>query len=529
MLNKHKILYLEHEKERDMIAKNLEKNLEVRVTLLPPEEDKFNKSNYIQQIKAALAKDNFDLVLTDAYFLAKNKKHPEHGDGTNCIKEIVETVQQIYPSLKIVVYTHYRDDLFKDCKELDIYDIWNKASTPPHYLKWRVERTLKEPWNIIPGQVLVNTIKKYLAPKQKDAWEVHLLEMLENYSPQLTAHQNVDDMAKELRDISINIDLPPTIFKSMTSSFLKQDIMALIISPKAWGHAKHVLNVYWLGYYILNSKILDEEVNAKRIIECLSLSETEKKESRKLINRSWILASLFHDFGLIGEKLDVLVDNTNKILKEYSWGNEEKNQVKLSLSHNINERKELLTKHFEELKANVGSKFVHKINQAWKDSVNHGILSAITLLDKYRNTEKKSITCAAIACALHKIKFDEEKRLKYTEQPLACLLRFCDEIQTWERETGLESIKNKIWLQSIALAEISEPDEDSLYFRIEYIPRKDLAHSDSKNRLTHEALQDVLDSHTIPSLKALDWSDSGIKLAVDFKFRGETIGDWSTS
>jgi len=185
MLNKHKILYLEHEKERNMIAKNLEKNLEVKVTLLPPEEDKFNKNNYIQQIKAALAKDNFDLVLTDAYFLAKNKKHPEHGDGTNCIKEIVETVQQIYPSLKIVVYTHYRDDLFKDCKELDIYDIWNKASTPPHYLKLRVERTLKEPWNIIPGQVLVNTIKKYLAPKKKDAWEPHLLEMIENYSPQL--------------------------------------------------------------------------------------------------------------------------------------------------------------------------------------------------------------------------------------------------------------------------------------------------------------------------------------------------------
>lgn len=87
MLNKHKILYLEHEKERDMIAKNLEKNLEVKVTLLPPKEDKFNKNNYIQQIKAALAKDNFDLVLTDAYFLAKNKKHPEHGDGTNCITE----------------------------------------------------------------------------------------------------------------------------------------------------------------------------------------------------------------------------------------------------------------------------------------------------------------------------------------------------------------------------------------------------------------------------------------------------------
>ena len=528
MLNKHKILYLEHEKERDMIAKNLEKNLEVKVTLLPPKEDKFNKNNYIHQIKAALAKDNFDLVLTDAYFLAKNKKHPEHGDGTNCIKEIVETVQQIYPSLKIVVYTHYRDDLFKDCKELDIYDIWNKASTPPHYLKLRVERTLKEPWNIIPGQVLVNTIKKYLVPKKKDAWEPHLLEMIENYSPQLTAHQNINDMAKELRDISKNLDLPPAIFKIMTSSFLKQDIMALVSSPKAWGHAKHVLNVYWLGYYILNSKILDKEVNAKRIIDFLRLSEKEKKESRKLINRSWILASLFHDFGLLGEKLDVLVDNTNKILKEYPWGSKE---VNLIPSHNINERKKLLAKHLVNLGGEAGGgEYAIKIEQAWKDSLNHGILSAITLLDKYRDPKiKKSITCAAIACALHKIKFDEEKRLKYTEQPLACLLRFCDEIQTWERETGLESIKDKIWLQSIALAKISEPDEDSLHFRIEYIPRKDLSYGDSKNRLTHEALQDALDDYTIPSLKALDWTDSGIELTVDFKFRGETIGDWSTS
>ena len=527
MLNKHKILYLEHEKERNMIAKNLEKNLEVKVTLLPPEEDKFNKNNYIQQIKAALAKDNFDLVLTDAYFLAKNKKHPEHGDGTNCIKEIVETVQQIYPSLKIVVYTHYRDDLFKDCKELDIYDIWNKASTPPHYLKLRVERTLKEPWNIIPGQVLVNTIKKYLAPKKKDAWEPHLLEMIENYSPQLTAHQNINDMAKELRDISKNLDLPPAIFKIMTSSFLKQDIMALVSSPKAWGHAKHVLNVYWLGYYILNSKILDKEVNAKRIIDFLRLSEKEKKESRKLINRSWILASLFHDFGLLGEKLDVLVDNTNKILKEYPWGSKE---VNLIPSHNINERKKLLAEHLVNLEGDAGGEYAIKIEQAWKDSLNHGILSAITLLDKYRDPKiKKSITCAAIACALHKIKFDEEKRLKYTEQPLACLLRFCDEIQTWERETGLESIKDKIWLQSIALAKISEPDENSLHFRIEHIPRKDLSYGDSKNRLTHEALQDALDDYTIPSLKALDWTDSGIELTVDFKFRGETIGDWSTS
>ena len=529
MLNKHKILYLEHEKERNMIAKNLEKNLEVKVTLLPPEEDKFNKNNYIQQIKAALAKDNFDLVLTDAYFLAKNKKHPEHGDGTNCIKEIVETVQQIYPSSKIVVYTHYRDNLFENCKGLDIYDIWNKASTPPHYLKWRVERTLKEPWNIIPGQVLVNTIKKYLVPKQKDTWETHLLEMLENYSPQLTAHQNIDAMATELRNISKNLDLPTTIFKDMTNSFLKQDIMSLISNPKAWGHAKHVLNVYWLGYYILNSKILDKREKANKIVDFLRLSEKEKKESRKLINRSWIVASLFHDFGLIGEKLDALIKNTNKILKEYPWSNDKKLQVNLYASHEKNERKELLTEHLEKLKGNAGGKFALKIKQAWTDNLDHGILSAITLLDKYRNTEEKSITCAAVACALHNIKFDEKKRLKYTEQPLACLLRFCDEIQTWERETGLETFKDKIWLQSIALAEISEPDEDSLYFRIEYIPRKDLSPSDSKNRSTYKALQDVLDRYTIPSLNALDWTDSGIKLAVDFKFRGEPIGDWSTS
>ena len=530
MLEKHNILYLEHEKELDLIVKNLEENLGVKVVPLPPEEDEvFRKDNYLQKIKDALTKASFDLVITDAYFLAKNKEHPEHGDGTNCIKEIVNTVQQISPSLKIVIYTHYRDDLFEDCKGLDIYDIWNKASTPPHYLKWRVERTLKEPWNIIPGQVLVNTIKKYLATKEKDTWEVHLLKMLENYSPQLTAHQNFDDMTKELRDISKNLDLPTTIFQEMTNSFLKQDIMSLISNPKAWGHAKHVLNVYWLGYYILNSKILNKEVNAKRIIDFLKLSKKEKKESTKLINRSWILASLFHDFGLIGEKLDVLIDNSNNILKEYPWSNDKKSQVKLDASYGENDRKELLTKHFEELKANVGSEFVHEINQAWEDSLNHGILSAITLLDKYSNTEKKSITCAAIACALHNIKFDEEKRLKYTEQPLACLLRFCDEIQTWERETGLETIKNKIWLQSIALAEISERNENSLYFRIEYIHRKDLAPNDSKNEQTHEELQKVLDNYTIPSLEALDWTDSGLELAVDFKFRGETIADWSTS
>lgn len=316
MLNKYKILYLEHEEERDLIKNNLEKNIHnIEIKVLPPDQgDEFEKEKYLDKIKVELHRSNYDLVLTDAYFLPQNKEHPEYGEGEKCIFDIVKLIQQVSPSLKIVVYTHYRDDLFEDCSDLDIYDIWNKASTPPHYLKWRVEKTLMEPWNnVVPGQLLVNTLKQYLSLKKKESWENNLLKLIENYSPQLTAHQNIEDMAEELRDISIHLDLPSNTVQDMVNSFLKQDIMALVSSPKTWGHAKHVLNVFWLGYYILNSKILNNEDRERKIINCLRLSDDEKTDSKKFINRAWIVASLFHDYGLIGEKLDALIDNTNEI------------------------------------------------------------------------------------------------------------------------------------------------------------------------------------------------------------------------
>ena len=93
--------------------------LDVDVKLLSPEKP-FNKQHYLSKIENVLLEDIFELVLTDAYFLAEGHEHDDE-EGTNCLEEIVKIIQDKTPLTKIVVYTNYREDLFNEYSHLDIY------------------------------------------------------------------------------------------------------------------------------------------------------------------------------------------------------------------------------------------------------------------------------------------------------------------------------------------------------------------------------------------------------------------------
>ncbi|WP_319525490.1 hypothetical protein [uncultured Desulfosarcina sp.] len=537
MNNRYNILYLEHDEERERLKNNLEKNLDLTsVQLISPvssEHNEIDKVDFLDKIRKALSSKNFDLVITDAFFLPENLEHPEYGEGINCIHDITKLILHYSPSTKIVVYTHFKDVLIDDLEDLNIYEIWNKGSTPLNYLLWRIEKTLKEPWNIIPGQLLVDTLKKYLISKNMEPWEHPLYEMLNNYSPQLTAFQNLHKISENFGDISSELKIPTTQFANMLDTFIKQDYMSLISSPGSWSHAKHVFNVFWLGYYILNCVILDIPKNKRKLYNFLRLSEKEKKDIKKYINRAWIIASIFHDYGIIGEKLFELVENNNNVLKEYPWYDEEMHPVKISTSHSKDELREILKKSFEELKGVIGEKLINQINDEWNNKLNHGILSALTIRKNFYGTAdegiKISINEAAKACSLHKIPISIDNRVKYSDYPLACILRFCDEIQTWERETGLETIENPIAIQKVVLSEIKKLNDNTLKFKIEYLPRKDIGFNDSKNNETRKELKKLLDKKTIIALDSIDWEDSNLFLSVEFIFRGKKLREWKNN
>jgi len=410
--------------------------------------------------------------------------------------------------------------------ETENKNLCKKIETLKYELK--SSEKIKQNQDIQHEQVLVNTLKQYLSSKTMNEWEPSLLEMLKKHSPDLTANQYFANIKLQFDDLSRFLEISPEPFKEMAQSFLKQDLMSHISNPKAWGHSKHVLNVFWLGYFILNSQLLSDEAAVTKIAKTCFLTEKELENPIKSINRAWALASLFHDIGLIGEKLDHLIKNSNAILKNYPWKNSDDKIEVLKINYSMEERRDMLKNTFAKLGGLLGP-FHTEVDTAFKLNLNHGVLSAVTILDRFGNDDiKGSIQTAALASAFHKIEF-QANELKFSKFPIACLLKFCDEIQTWERETGLELKRDNIWFQSIVLNRLLILENQKIFIEIEYKPRNDLSPTDSKHYETEESLIESIDKYTFSALEMIDWAKSSIEIEVHFNFRGNTIRLWKNN
>lgn len=193
-------------------------------------------------------------------------------------------------------------------------------------------------------------------------------------------------------------------------------------------HLKHSLNVFLLGYYIINS--IERDINNR----LFKLGDS---------NLTWLLASTFHDIGYPIEKID---DWLNDILKSLLGINP---KISINIGHYMppiyNEFTKTISRYhgFPE-QAHINDDFhldwdfYSKLNEKLIEK-DHGVFSGLILAHElgiregflaahdYNFVFNHIPACHAICT--HTL----DVELSFGRHPYAALLKLCDELQDWGR------------------------------------------------------------------------------------------------
>ena len=172
-----------------------------------------------------------------------------------------------------------------------------------------------------------------------------------------------------------------------------------------------------------------------------------------------------------------------------------------------------------------------------KSEIKHGLLSASTIIDYFGNIQpiEEEVENAAFAMSIHDIakpgKNDEHPMpiISFYEYPFVSLLIICDQLQVWDRQTGMENIYEGL---SLDFTEVTSFDYDENEKRlsgiINYYPFRNILPLETRMTQIYNGLLEILHTDVIPILKKIDFSSEPFDIQFDFLLNGrENIAGWS--
>ncbi len=523
------ILYLEHSKERHGFESAM-KRVPASVTLItdPTKE----------RLESELSRRRYDLVVTDAYFLKEDEDH-EGGtsDDTYRLGDIVRQVRAVdNKRVQIAVLTDFSPSLLERHRyDLELVDyIWDKRAGPD-FVYWQAKRILQENRKACPNHVLVDellTILTFGEESRVMPWRNEMKGMLEAYRKSNLEAQQVADVKSSLRSIASIMGVDSSfdmVFKRIESA----EILNIAADPLSWGHLRHVLNVFWLGYYLLNTGLFDLEIVAKQIFRHVIGYDTSK--STEQVNGAWFLAAIFHDVGLLGERAEAVVKRCNDVVDIYGI-----RAFKVSLANVCTEFGQ--SEKGQKVAGDLQTMILRNLTElySWANKKNfqhfdHGFLSGLTLLELFASEGKSKICgeAAAIAATMHNVfnvGIEEERtlpfkfpRIDFEEYPLIALLVMCDQLEIWDRTTGVESEYSGTALECCELADIKTTTDPQSGHRqvsitLNYVPFRSVVPGDTMEKASKERIRSVLSGKVKPVLCRILFKPE-LKFGIEVKFR----------
>lgn len=247
--------------------------------------------------------------------------------------------------------------------------------------------------------------------------------------------------------------LPSETVNELLRALMDTEALLLAANPRMRDHVRHAGNVFWLGYYLLNS------VEALKNLEGLAgfSGATFAGSSRtpfEQTNLAWLLSALLHDVGYLGERLGKVEERLERGRSLFALESGKKAKgVPVSSARGVSELQAYLPTLGDK-----GSRLYTAIDHTSgllgkphpqddaKTVSDHGIASARAFLSRLNREGRKDKQCpevlhAASAIALHNLaKWNVEwpepgggVELPVYLLPAAWLLGYCDELQGWGR------------------------------------------------------------------------------------------------
>lgn len=501
-----------------------------------------------------------DVVLADVYFQPKDTSPPE--PETDHLNEIIQRVKQWdnkspygFPT-PVIAYTSRGPSTLKKCLERGeaLYDIWDKNSASPEYVAWRFQGLASELQRHRPDttiQKLVSSIPSEFCPP----WHHHMLNLIKSYGEGQTEYEQVKKCRDPLQSILNELDAKHSVaLMALWDVLAESEPLLRAVAPKLRGIARHSINVFWFGYWLINHPSLQDEMSNLWITMRDYRDAPELKAVNPIegFNAVWLLASLFHDAGKFHEYGKAITEVSGKFFKEFgsfemgspSWSTGKTNALPKAIEHVLFK----LSKKKDDPMVDSLNKYIKKRSQ--QEKPDHGAVAAAYLLNIGGGADSTDIFSqyaneAARAVLLHsclpnvfdtlpKDKRDSCPHIEWQRDPVASLLLFCDQIQTWDRHDTTKEMKDYPDRAELSYLDTELEEANSkprIRGCIDYIApsrvdmypelRKDI--STSLNKVILEKPKDtllhVLPEGTWPFSVHLDCALSGDKLSIDMDFK----------
>jgi len=516
------ILYVEHEEK---YAKQVVYAFEKADALVDWVAD-------LEGLRTNLRRKRYDVVVTDAFF----------GDSPDDCRlgEIVAEVRSVdNQRVRLIVLTKYSHLLFDEHKaELDnIDDLWVKGAARQDYLYWKVKRLESQFFDNMQDHALATCLRKLLVSGKAEElpWAEEMLEMIEEYRDVVGANKQFEAVKNRMIRIGGKIGWG-TSFLRLYEAMGEMEALNVGGKPEAWGHRRHVLNVFWLGYVFWNSGV----VKLEDVGQAAGLTPGNGGSAADLVNESWLLCSLFHDIGLFGERLPDILERCRDLEGEYPCF-----ELNIEADGGWKGQEDDVAKTFAALTGVAGGasprEWLGMLRERVREHVDHGVLSAVTLRSRDREKlDGRVIDMAAYAAAVHNFPrwsdLGAERKAKgklkppefeFWEDPLAWLLVFCDQVEAWDRETGEEGRYSGLALERAELLEIST--EGRFFLKVNYVPYRSIAPGSEAWKKLRNDLSGLLQKKTIAALNQLKIGRGGEpRVSVEFVLQGrEKLNEWT--
>jgi hypothetical protein len=499
-----------------------------------------------------------DVVLADVYYQPEGTSPPV--EETDHLDQIIMEVREWdkgsphgFPT-PIIAYTGRGQATLKNCLERreNLYDIWDKLSAGPEYVTWRFRRLASE----LPRHRPDATIQKLIAAMAstgRSPWHKHMLSLVSNYGEGQTENEQVKKCRDPLQSILNDSNAKHSVaLMALWDILAGSEPLLRAVAPKLRGITRHTINVFWVGYWLINHPLLQDRMS--RLWEQMRDSRADALELKAVnaiegFNSVWLLASLFHDAGKFHEYGKAITEVSGEFFKKFetlkmgnpSWQTGETDALPKALEQVLfNLSKTKGDPMVDALRGHIAS-------CSQREKPDHGAIAAAYLVNiggggtdlfgEYSYEAARAVllhSCLpSVFDAIAKDKRENCPHLKWQRDPVACLLLFCDQIQTWDRHNPTEEMKDYPDRAELSYLD-AEMDMTSgkpqLKGCIDYIApsrvdmypelRKDIATSLNKIILEKpkDTLLHVLKDGDWPFTVHLDCALSGDKLNIDMDF-----------
>lgn len=468
------------------------------------------------------------LVLADVYFGSEDKERL--GDIIKYVQSWSAKEGATRP-LPIIAYTGRGEDALEFClgHKKDLYDIWDKSSASSEYAAWRLSEISKELSRIRPDALTQRLIREM---KPHVGWHSHVVDMTKRYDTGWSEHDQIQRAGVAIENIADELEVWDQC-GPMWNAMIDWEGLSRAVSTKTRGHSRHVINVFWLGYYLFNHELLRgifsqywDKIKKNR----KNMEDVFDDDPIKALCNAWFYAGLFHDMGGPVEKYFKVGSYLKTLLSIFKY-------VAPPLADMPKMNAEEFMAKAQPWLNEFDAPLIDLIKPALEESLNddepdQGVVAALHLRNEISQGKQGCYAReGARAMSLHNLipRLGDGISLlpiSWEKEPLVCMLLLCDQLQTWDRERGTETIKDgnqpsRAELSSLEIT-MDAKGKPRVNMSIDYIAPAHLDHSYEQYINAREDLQKILREHPSRALKRIQqpWP---FELHVQFMLSGDLL------